>query len=179
VPGDTRRFVSTTVEVEGREETRVVEVPDRELEPWGADQVLSIVGCPVPRVDGAEKASGSATYTTDRYAAGMLHAAIVRSAIPRGRVRSIDLASVLKMPGVVDAIAFADLAASGKPIRAGGVKLFDPDISYAGQPIACVCAGSPEAARAAAEAVQVDYEPAAFAASAGQSIAANAPPVRL
>jgi xanthine dehydrogenase YagR molybdenum-binding subunit len=179
VPGDTRRFVSTTVEVEGREETRVVEVPDRELEPWGADQVLSIVGCPVPRVDGAEKASGSATYTTDRYAAGMLHAAIVRSAIPRGRVRSIDLASVLKMPGVVDAIAFADLAASGKPIRAGGVKLFDPDISYAGQPIACVCAGSPEAARAAAEAVQVVYETAAFAASAGQSMAADAPRVRL
>ena len=104
-----RRFISTTIEVEGREETKVVEIPDRELEPWGADKVLSVVGCPVPRVDGAEKTSGAAEYTADRYAAGMLYAAIVRSSIPRGRVRSIDLKSVLGQPGVVDAIALDDL----------------------------------------------------------------------
>ena len=173
-----RRFVSTTIEVEGREETRVVEMPDRTLEPWGADQVLSIVGCPVPRVDGVEKTRGSAIYTTDRYAAGMLHAAIVRSAIPRGRAR-IDPGPALAMPGVVDAITFDDLPRSGKPIRTGGVRLFDPDVTYAGQPIACVCADSPEAARAAAEAVRVEYDASPFAASAADAVAEGAPAVRL
>jgi xanthine dehydrogenase YagR molybdenum-binding subunit len=174
-----RRFVSTTIEVEGREETKVVEIPDRELEPWGADEVLSVVGCPVPRVDGAEKVSGSAVYTVDRYAAGMLHAQLVRSSIPRGRVKSIDLRAALQVPGVIDAIAYDDLSKSGKPVRAGGVRLFDPDVTYAGQPIACICAESPAAARAAAHAVKVDYEPAPFAATAEQAVAANAPPVRL
>lgn len=178
-PEPNRRFVSTTIEVEGREETRVVEIPDRELEPWGADRVFSIVGCPVPRVDGAEKASGAAAYTVDRYAAGMLYAAMVRSAIPRGRVRSIDLAAALNRPGVIDAIALDDLPKSGKPIRAGGVRLFDPDVTYAGQPIACVCADSPRAARAAAESVRVEYEPLPFAATAARAIASDAAAVRL
>jgi xanthine dehydrogenase YagR molybdenum-binding subunit len=174
-----RRFVSTTIEVEGREETKVVEMPDRELEPWGADRVFSVVGCPVPRVDGAEKASGAAEYTVDRYAAGMLYAALVRSSIPRGRSRSIDLDAALKMPGVVDAISFDDLPKSGKPIRAGGVRMFDPDVTYAGQPIACICADSPEAARAAADSVRVGYDPLPFAASAARAVAGDAPPVRL
>ena len=32
-----KRFVTTKVEVEGREETKVVELPTREPEPWGDD----------------------------------------------------------------------------------------------------------------------------------------------
>jgi xanthine dehydrogenase YagR molybdenum-binding subunit len=171
--------VRTTIEVEGREETKVVEMPDRTLEPWGADQQLSVVGCPVPRVDALEKVTGAAVYTADRSLPGMLHAVIVRSSIPRGRATSIDFTRALQMPGVIDAIAFADLPASGKPIRAGGVRLFDPDITYAGQPLACICAESLESARTAAEAIRIDFERSAFAASAARAMDDNAPAVRI
>ena len=39
-----KRFVTTKVEVEGREETKVVELPTRDPEPWGDDASLHIVG---------------------------------------------------------------------------------------------------------------------------------------
>jgi xanthine dehydrogenase YagR molybdenum-binding subunit len=179
MPADpSRRFVSTTIEVEGREEKRVVEIPDRTLRAWDSDERLDVVGKPVPRVDAREKVTGSAVYTADRSAPGMLHATLVRSAIPRGRVKSIDLDAARRMPGVVDAIAFEDLPKSDKPIRAGGVRFLDPDIFYAGQPLACICAESLGRARAAAHAVRIEYEPAPFAATAAQSVAEGAPAVR-
>ena len=42
-----RRFITTTIEVEGREETKVVEMPDRELRPWDDGEQLDVVGKPV------------------------------------------------------------------------------------------------------------------------------------
>jgi len=51
MPADpTRRFVTTTIEIEGREETKVVEMPDRTMQPWDDGVRLDIVGKPVPRV---------------------------------------------------------------------------------------------------------------------------------
>jgi CO/xanthine dehydrogenase Mo-binding subunit len=173
-----RRFVTTTVEVEGREETKVVEIPDRELTPWAEDAELSIVGQSVPRVDASDKVRGVATYTFDRYGPGMLHAALVRATIPRGRVVSIDIDGARRMPGVVDVIAFTDLPTDGKPIRAGGVRFLDPEVTYAGQPVACVCAESAREALAAAHAIRVEYAPAPFAASATDAVAPKAPAVR-
>jgi len=174
----TRRFVTTTVEVEGREETKVVEIPDRELRPWDADERLEIVGKPVPRVDARDKVSGAAVYTSDRWAAGLLHVALVRSTIPRGRATAIDLDAARRMPGVVDAITFSDLPKAGKPIRAGGVRFLDPEITYAGQPLACICAESAAQAGAAARAVRITCEPAPFAITAAVATAGNAPAVR-
>ena len=60
-----KRFVVTKVEVEGREETKVVETPDFEPAPWDADTKLDVVGHCVPRADALEKVTGRATYTVD------------------------------------------------------------------------------------------------------------------
>jgi len=174
----TRRFIATTIEVEGREEAKVVEIPDRTLSPWTADQQLNVVGKPVRRVDAPEKVTGSAVYTSDRTARGLLHAVLVRSTIPHGRAVRIDLEPARAVRGFVDAIVFDDLPKDGKPIRAGGVRFLDPGISYAGHPLACVCADSMRAARAAAHAVRIEYEPAPFAATAARATEPGAPPVR-
>ena len=173
-----RRFITTTIEVEGREETKVVEMPDRELRPWDAGERLDVVGKPVTRVDAPEKVSGAAVYTADRAAAGQLHAVLVRSKIPRGRATRIDLEAARQVPGFVDAIVLDDLPEGGKPIRAGGVRFLDPSISYAGQPLACVCAETMRQARAAARAVRIAYDAAPFAATAQRAIEPDAPPVR-
>lgn len=174
---DAKRFQTTIVEVEGREEVKVVEVPDRDLAPWDVHQAFTIVGTPVPRVDAQEKVTGSAAYTVDQALPGMLHAAFVRSAIAKGRAL-VDVAPALAMPGVMDALVFDDLPALNKPIKVNGVRLLDPDVSYAGQPIAVVCATSAAIADAAARTVVVGYAPDAAAITADQALAEGAPLVR-
>ena len=61
----TRRFVTTKVEIEGREETKVVELPARNPTPWAEDADLHIVGTRVPRMDAIEKVTGTAQYMLD------------------------------------------------------------------------------------------------------------------
>src|ERR1051325_5555202 len=93
------RFATTKVEVEGREETKIVELPSLEPEPWTAPG-MSIVGCETPRVDAPAKLSGRARYPADEHPAGMLQAVILRSSIPKGRIVRLDLSRALASPGV-------------------------------------------------------------------------------
>jgi xanthine dehydrogenase YagR molybdenum-binding subunit len=172
--GPRRRFVTTVVEIEGREETKVVELPDFEPAPWGNDAELSVVGRSIPRVDAREKVSGRARYTADIVRPGMLFAAVVRANIPAGRVASIDLAPALSLPSVIDAITLGDVS----KIRVAGGVLFDRSVSYVGQPIAAVCAESLAAAIAAADLVRVVYERSAHVVTFADAIADGAPLVR-
>ncbi|HEX7123995.1 MAG TPA: xanthine dehydrogenase family protein molybdopterin-binding subunit [Gemmatimonadaceae bacterium] len=175
--GEKRRFVATVVEVEGRDETKIVELPAFEPAPWDGAARLTIVGQPAVRVDGLEKATGAAIYTSDLALPGMLHAVLVRARIPRGRA-TLDTSAARAMPGVVDVLTAEDLATLPRPIRVGGVELLSPEINYAGQPIAAVCAESLAQAQAAARVVKVRYDPAPFAATVAQAGALDAPTVR-
>ena len=163
-----RRFVSTTVEVGGRVETRVVEVPAVTLAPWDADAALTHVGARARRVDGLLKAAGRAPYTTDLDRPGMAHAVFVRAQVPRGRVTAIDVTAARAMPGVLDILLGADVPAE--------MRLFRPTVTYSGVPIAAVCADTLAQAEAAARAVCVTIEPDEAAITPEQALAA--PPVR-
>ncbi len=173
-----KRFITTTIEVEGREETRVVELPDFEPSPWEAGAPLIVVGKAVPRRDAPEKVTGRATYTADLQRPGLLFAVMVRAAIARGRVVSMDVARARAVPGVVDVVSSDDLTALARRPRAGGVPLFDRAISYAGQPVAAVCAESLAAAHRAAAAVTVEYDVATPVTTVEQALAPGAPLVR-
>jgi xanthine dehydrogenase YagR molybdenum-binding subunit len=173
-PKKQARFSVTTVEVEGREETKVVENPSIHPEPWTGEADLEVVGTSVPRADAVEKVSGRARYTTDERPRGMLHAAIVRSPVARGRVTKLDLARALAAPGVYGAITRADVP----EIKLDGVQLFDPAISYASQPIAAICADSVEAAERAASLVVLEVSEDAPVLTAAQALADGAPLVR-
>ncbi|HEV2130585.1 MAG TPA: xanthine dehydrogenase family protein molybdopterin-binding subunit, partial [Longimicrobiaceae bacterium] len=52
---------------------------------------MAAVGAPVARKDGVEKVTGAAKYVDDLRFPGMLHARTIRSTIPRGTIRSINL----------------------------------------------------------------------------------------
>ena len=162
-------FVSTTVEIEGRTETRIVEMPAFEPAAWGDDAELGIVGARVPRMDAPERVTGRARYTADITRPGMLHAVILRSTIPRGMIRSIDLAPARAMPGVFDVLGPGDAPA--------GTRLFGKEIFYAGQPIAAVCAETERAARVATLAITVEYDPLPFAVTFDAATAKGAPNV--
>ncbi|MBC7895798.1 MAG: xanthine dehydrogenase family protein molybdopterin-binding subunit, partial [Cytophagaceae bacterium] len=131
-----KRFITTEVEVEGRFETKIVELPPREPEPWGPDAELHIVGQSLPRVDAFEKVTGRAIFTADVTRPGMLHAAFVRAPITAGRV-TLDISAALQVPGVIEVLQAEDLP---RPMKAGGVGLLSRDVSYPGQPVAAVCA---------------------------------------
>ena len=168
------KFVTTKVEVEGREETKVVELPARNPEPWTEDAELAVVGERVPRMDALEKVTGSARYTADVQLPGMLHAAILRSPMPRGRVTRLDLSPALELAGVRAAIAYDDVP----NVKLDGVRLFDRDIHYVNQPLAAICADTLEIAERALHAVTLECERAPHVATAEQALAANAPLIR-
>ncbi|MGQ0648559.1 MAG: xanthine dehydrogenase family protein molybdopterin-binding subunit [Gemmatimonadaceae bacterium] len=170
-----KRFVTTQVEVEGRVETKIVELPDRELAPWDASTELSVVGQRLPRVDALEKVTGRAVYTADIVRPGMLYVTIVRAPIAAGRVTAISTEDALQIPGVLEVLVADDLP---RPMKLGGVGLLSRDILFPGQPVAAVCAESREAAERGAGAVRLTWKVSAVAATFEAATATGAPRVR-
>jgi xanthine dehydrogenase YagR molybdenum-binding subunit len=163
-------FIQTVVEVEGRTETRIVEVPVFEPAPWTEDMPLGVVGARVPRADAAEKVTGRARYTSDIARPGMLHAVFLRAPIPRGTIRTIDLAPAKAVPGVYDVLGPGDAPKK--------TRLFSRDILYAEQPVAAVCADTRAAAIRAVHAIRIEYDATPFALTFEEAVAPGAPSVR-
>ena len=154
---DSKRFVTTTIEIEGREEIAVVEVPTFEPPPWGKDAVLETVGHPVSRLDAVDKVTGRARYTHDIRLPGMLHARLVRASVPAGRITRLDLSRARALPGVRAVLTGADLP---RIPWLGGEPLFGPAVHYWGQPLAAVAADSEAIARDAVRQARVHWRPA-------------------
>ncbi|MFN2565463.1 MAG: xanthine dehydrogenase family protein molybdopterin-binding subunit [Gemmatimonadaceae bacterium] len=169
-----RRFLSTTVEVEGREETKVVEIPTLEPAPWDESARLRVVGTPVRRADALEKVTGKARYTADVQLPGMLYAALLRAPIAKGRVTTLDPEPALAIRGVRGVLLMDDV----RGIRHDGVQILDRNVHYAGQAVAAICAESQELAERALGAVRVEYESAPHAVTAEDALTPGAPAVR-
>ncbi len=169
-----KRFVTTTVEIEGREETKVVELPSRDPTPWGNDAELSVVGQRVARMDALEKVTGDARYTADIKVAGMLHVALLRAPVACGRVTSLDASLALALPGVRGVLTVDDIP----DIKLDGVKLFDQSIHYVNQPLAAICADTIELAERALDAIMMTVEAEPHVVTAEQALAADAPRVK-
>ena len=130
------RLIRTEKEVEGRYEEVWLVVEEDALEQWPAGP-LEIVGRPATRIDGLERARGEAVYTADLQLPGMLHTAVLRSPYAHARVRSIDLAPALALPGVHAAIGPGDL------------DVLNDECGFQGAAVAAVCANTYAQARAA------------------------------
>ncbi|MCI0342692.1 MAG: xanthine dehydrogenase family protein molybdopterin-binding subunit, partial [Planctomycetales bacterium] len=135
------------------------DVPEGEPAPWGPDSKLKEVGGRVPRVEGAEKVSGSARYTSDVRLPGMLYGKVLRSPHPHARVRRVDLGPAKALPGVKAALALAE----GREVR------------YQGDEIAALAAVTEEAAEDALHAIRVEYEVLPFVTDLEAARAPDAP----
>jgi xanthine dehydrogenase D subunit len=117
------------------------------------------VGDSALRPDGGPKVRGEFAFTGDLWAEGMLWGHALRSPHPSARIRSIDVAAALAMPGV-----FAVLTGDDVPTNRYGLEhrdqpvLADDVVRYAGEPVACVAADHPDTARRAVAAIVVDYD---------------------
>jgi xanthine dehydrogenase D subunit len=118
------------------------------------------VGTSARRPDGTLKVTGEFAFSSDLWMADMLWGATLRSPHPRARIRAVDLAGALRLPGVAAVLTHDDvpgrktfgLEAADQPVLAAG------EVRYQGEPIVIVAADHPETARRAVAAIAVDYQ---------------------
>ena len=77
-------------------------------------KTYTIIGQPVRRVDGFEKASGLIRYGVDMAAPGMLWARTLRSPHPHARLLSIDTSQATALPGVEAVVTAADIRGTNR-----------------------------------------------------------------
>jgi CO/xanthine dehydrogenase Mo-binding subunit len=75
------------------------------VKPWGE---TTIVGKPIPRVDGYERVSGGAVYPVDVILPNMLYGATLRCPHPHATVKKIAVGKAREMPGVRAVLTDAD-----------------------------------------------------------------------
>jgi xanthine dehydrogenase YagR molybdenum-binding subunit len=127
----------------------------------------SPIGRRTPRVDGPLKVTGRAQYTSDFNFPGQLHAVPVGATIANGRVLRIDTAAAEKVLGVraifhrgnIGNIFSSSLGPGFTCVTDERRPPFADDVvRYYGQYVALAVAETVENAKAAADAVRVDYE---------------------
>jgi xanthine dehydrogenase YagR molybdenum-binding subunit len=120
---------------------------------------LKVVGKPVDRIDGLLKTTGTAPYAYDRHdvVPNQAHGYIVGSAIPKGRIVSMDMSAAKASPGVIAIVTAQNAGKLGKGDFNTARLLGGPHVEHYHQAIALVVADTFEQARAAAHLVQVKY----------------------
>jgi hypothetical protein len=128
------------------------------------------------RPDGALKVKGEFAYSSDLWVEGMW-GVTVRSPHPRARIRGIEVARALALPGVAAVLTAEDVPGRktyGLEIPDQPVLAWD-DVRHQGEAVAIVAADHPETARRAADLVEVDYEVLEPLVEAESAIADSAP----
>ena len=119
------------------------------------------IGESVKRPDGIPKLTGNFAYISDLYADGMLWGSTRRSPHTHARITKLDVGPAVAMAGVVAVITQDDVPgkATFGQIEQDQPVLCDGTARYWGEPVAVVAAVDPETARAAAQAIVVEWEP--------------------
>ena len=97
------------------------------------------------RIEAPLKLTGAARYAADHRPDGVLHAVLVGAPVAAGRLRGVDAAAALVLPGVTAVLTAADLPAFPElppPSAVRTMPFSDDQIRYEGQPVAIVLAES-------------------------------------
>src|ERR1700688_2075469 len=132
--------------------------------------VNAFIGQPIERLEDFRFVRGRGQYVDDLARNDMLHAAILRSAVAHGRIRTIDVSRATHVPAVHAIITAADLgdAIPLVPMRLQPMPEFEvfgqpvmarDKVRYVGEALAMVLADSAGVAEDALGAIEVDIEP--------------------
>jgi len=159
------------------------------------------IGKPVRRTEDARLLAGKGRYSDDFNLPGQAYACLVRSPHAHARIRRVDTAKALAVPGVIAVLTGEDAAADGLgpiphrpvptnphevPLRSrDGTDFFlapHPPLPadrarFVGEAVAMVIAETPAAARDGAERVVVGWEPLPAVVVTAEAAAADAPRV--
>jgi CO/xanthine dehydrogenase Mo-binding subunit len=121
--------------------------------------MTQVVGRPTPRVEGELKVTGRALYSADLKLPDILWGKVLRSPIPYGRIKSINLDKARQVTGVKAIITGADVTGLrigrciyDTPVLADGI------VRFIGEKVAAVAAETRLAAEQALELIEVQYE---------------------
>jgi len=120
----------------------------------------SIVGIPVPRKEGRDKATGRVRYIDDMALPGMLYGATVRSAIPRGKIKNVRfgpdipwnefvIVSAKDIPGANCVVLITD----DQPCLADGF------VNHPEEPILLLAHANPHILPKAVASIAIEYDP--------------------
>src|SRR6266446_3945300 len=126
----------------------------------------SPIGRDTPRIDGPLKVSGTAHYASDFHFPGLLYGVPVEATIAKGKITKLDTATAEKMPGVRAVLHRQNVGKIFRSTPGEGMNgicierrppFQDDVIRYYGQYVALAVADTFESAKAAADAVVVNY----------------------
>ncbi|HSS63134.1 MAG TPA: xanthine dehydrogenase family protein molybdopterin-binding subunit [Gammaproteobacteria bacterium] len=151
------------------------------------------IGQPVRRKEDLRFLTGQGRYVDDITLDDLAHACMVRSTYAHARILEVDTSEAEKAPGVIAVLTGKDWKADGLgpiPTRTPAKNsdgspvpvperpaLNEERVRYVGDGIAFVVADSIEAARDAAERVEVTYEPLPALVNAERAVADDAPAI--
>ena len=125
------------------------------------------IGQPIRRREDPPLLVGKGRYSADHNPPGMLHVAIRRAGLPRGRNLKVDVSPALGMPGVAGAWKFGELGLADdfmpdpnpqQPLRIRRPVLAKDEVRFEGDAVAAVAAATEYQAHDAAEAIQVELD---------------------
>jgi carbon-monoxide dehydrogenase large subunit len=130
------------------------------------------IGQSVPRTEDPKLLKGEGKYTDDLNLPDQVYAAIVRSPVAHGIIKDINVSDAKEMPGVLLIVTGYDLenygnlpcgmqikSKDGSPLKKPNrPSLVTDKVRFVGDPVACVIAQTPDAAKDAAELVSIDID---------------------
>ena len=131
--------------------------------------VNSYIGQPIERIEDLRLLRGRGRFVDDLHLDGMLHAAILRSSVPHGRIKHLDTTAARAVLGVVAVITAVEI---GDPVPTIPLRLIPLDdlvpyeqpviangkVRYVGEPIAVVVAETAAIAEDALELIVVEID---------------------
>ena len=128
-------------------------------------------GRATPLIDGVEKVTGRARYTAD-LGSNSLVGDILRSPHAHAEIVRVDASRARALPGVRAVLTGADCAVPYGilPIAHNEYPLARERVRYWGEPVAAVAAEDERSARAALEAIEVEYRPLPAYLEPGQAL---------
>ena len=149
------------------------------------------IGQPMRRHEDLRLITGRGCYTDDVILPRMTHAFVLRSPVAHAHIKRIDAAAARRMPGVlfvatgeeVRADGLGDVPCTVPLVNRNGTSRHDTPrpvlalgkVRHVGQPVALVVAETLTAARDAAEAIDVEYDPLPAITEAKDAISPGAP----
>jgi len=121
-----------------------------------------MIGQSVKKLDAVAKVLGKAQFAADIYFDGMLYAKVLRSTVPHGILRSVDVSKAEAMPGVVVILTGKDVPGSnstGMIVKDEPVLVKNGEkIRKIGDPLALIAAETEAMAEKALELIEADIE---------------------
>jgi xanthine dehydrogenase YagR molybdenum-binding subunit len=118
---------------------------------------MSVLGAPLPRVDGEKKVTGEAEYSAEFQAPKLAYAVMVMSTVPSAQIVNIDRHDAERAEGVI-AVLTPDNAPKLPGAESRVSVLQDSQVHYNNQPIGLVIADQLHQAQHAASLVKIQYK---------------------